>query len=208
MATLTIPTSSDPFQKQTVRLDGIDFVLSLSYNQREERWYVSMKLSPIASRWSQRRGFRGRSGNDRGGATPQARRHELDPCRVGGRCLFPLRGVVVFDRNGVLRGNHSLEFCHFRQHHPRLQQGDRASVGDHESFNDQQRPQSFDDRDLPGLRDPGGLRRLLDGAFYRFRGSTPSVVDKPIREPHWGLDTGCFDAMHLRPSGGDAWGDH
>lgn len=42
MATLTIPTSADPFQQQKVRLDGIDFVLALSYNQREERFYLSI----------------------------------------------------------------------------------------------------------------------------------------------------------------------
>lgn len=42
MATLIIQTSPDPFQKKKVRLDGIEFVLSLSYNQREERWYLSI----------------------------------------------------------------------------------------------------------------------------------------------------------------------
>jgi hypothetical protein len=42
MATLTIPTTEDPFQSQKVTLDGVPFVLSLAYNQREDRWYLSL----------------------------------------------------------------------------------------------------------------------------------------------------------------------
>jgi hypothetical protein len=42
MAILTIPTTSDPFQRMTVRLDGSDYVIELRYNQREERWYLSI----------------------------------------------------------------------------------------------------------------------------------------------------------------------
>jgi len=42
MAILTIPTSTEPFQRMTVRLDGRDYVLELRYNQREERWYLSI----------------------------------------------------------------------------------------------------------------------------------------------------------------------
>jgi hypothetical protein len=42
MAILTIPTTAEPFQRMTVRLDGRDYVLELRYNQREERWYLSV----------------------------------------------------------------------------------------------------------------------------------------------------------------------
>lgn len=42
MATLTLFTTADPFQKQNVNLDGVEFILSLAYNQREERWYLSI----------------------------------------------------------------------------------------------------------------------------------------------------------------------
>ncbi|MEI9951623.1 MAG: hypothetical protein WDO74_22250 [Pseudomonadota bacterium] len=39
---LTIPTTSEPFQRMTVRLDGRDYVLELRFNQREARWYLSI----------------------------------------------------------------------------------------------------------------------------------------------------------------------
>lgn len=42
MSVLTIPTTNDPFQKQTVKLDGRQYVLTLTYNQREERFYLSI----------------------------------------------------------------------------------------------------------------------------------------------------------------------
>jgi hypothetical protein len=42
MAVLTLLTTEDPFQKQNVNLDGVDFIVSLSFNQREERWYLSI----------------------------------------------------------------------------------------------------------------------------------------------------------------------
>lgn len=43
MATQTIPTTpGDPFYSQTTRLDGRDYVLHFAWNQREERWYLSI----------------------------------------------------------------------------------------------------------------------------------------------------------------------
>ena len=42
MAILTIPTTTEPFQRMTVRLDGRDYVLELRFNQREQRWYLSI----------------------------------------------------------------------------------------------------------------------------------------------------------------------
>jgi cag pathogenicity island protein 13 len=42
MTILTIPTTNDPFQRMTVRLDGRDYVLELRFNQREDRWYLSI----------------------------------------------------------------------------------------------------------------------------------------------------------------------
>lgn len=42
MSVLILPTTADPFQQQTMQLDGIKYVMSLSYNQREERWYLSL----------------------------------------------------------------------------------------------------------------------------------------------------------------------
>ncbi len=52
MAILTIPVSGDPFQTLKTRLDGVDYVLSLAYNQREDRWYLSIaddEETPILS---------------------------------------------------------------------------------------------------------------------------------------------------------------
>lgn len=43
MATLLIPTSPGvPYFTQKTRLDGRDFILKFSYNQREERYYLSI----------------------------------------------------------------------------------------------------------------------------------------------------------------------
>jgi hypothetical protein len=42
MARFVLPTTTDPFQRMTVRLDGRDYVLTLLYNQREDRWYISI----------------------------------------------------------------------------------------------------------------------------------------------------------------------
>lgn len=42
MATLLIPTSSDPYYSQKVKLDGRDFVFRFSYNEREARWYLGI----------------------------------------------------------------------------------------------------------------------------------------------------------------------
>ena len=52
MSTLIIPVTGDPFQTLKVRLDGSDYVLSLAYNQREDRWYLSIaddEETPILS---------------------------------------------------------------------------------------------------------------------------------------------------------------
>lgn len=52
MSVLLIPTSADPYQTQKVRLDGTDYLLSLSYNQREDRLYLSLaddEENPIVS---------------------------------------------------------------------------------------------------------------------------------------------------------------
>lgn len=43
MAALLIPTSpGTPYFTQKTRLDGRDFILKFSYNQREERYYLSI----------------------------------------------------------------------------------------------------------------------------------------------------------------------
>lgn len=53
MATLLVPTSPGvPFYTQKTRLDGVDYVLGFRYNQREDRWYLSLADSeeiPILS---------------------------------------------------------------------------------------------------------------------------------------------------------------
>jgi hypothetical protein len=36
-----ITTQSAPYYRQRTRLDGRDYVLDFSYNEREERWYLS-----------------------------------------------------------------------------------------------------------------------------------------------------------------------
>jgi hypothetical protein len=43
MAVLLIPTTpGEPFHSSKVRLEGRDFVFRLAWNQREERWYLSI----------------------------------------------------------------------------------------------------------------------------------------------------------------------
>jgi hypothetical protein len=42
MATLLIPTSANPYYSERVKLDGRDYLLRFSYNEREERWYLSL----------------------------------------------------------------------------------------------------------------------------------------------------------------------
>jgi hypothetical protein len=37
-----IPTTSDPFQSMTVTLDGVSFILTFYYNQRENCYYMSV----------------------------------------------------------------------------------------------------------------------------------------------------------------------
>lgn len=39
---LIISTSSAPYYSQRVRLDGRDYILRFSWNQREARWYLSI----------------------------------------------------------------------------------------------------------------------------------------------------------------------
>lgn len=39
---LLIQTSADPYYTQRVRLDGRDYILRLAWNQREERWSLSL----------------------------------------------------------------------------------------------------------------------------------------------------------------------
>jgi hypothetical protein len=42
MALLTVPTSTEPFYDQISELDGINYLLGFRYNQREDRWYLSI----------------------------------------------------------------------------------------------------------------------------------------------------------------------
>lgn len=43
MAVLTVPTTPGvPFYSQKTRLDGVDYLLSFRYSQREDRWYLSI----------------------------------------------------------------------------------------------------------------------------------------------------------------------
>ncbi len=52
MAAFLLSNSSDPFQSFKARLDGRDYLLSLAYNQREDRWYLSIaddEGNPIVS---------------------------------------------------------------------------------------------------------------------------------------------------------------
>src|SRR5262245_60003859 len=40
---LVVPTQARPYYSQRTRLDGRDFLLSFAWNQREERWYLSIE---------------------------------------------------------------------------------------------------------------------------------------------------------------------
>lgn len=43
MSVLLIPTTPEtPYYQQKTRLDGRDYVLHFAYNQREDRWYLSL----------------------------------------------------------------------------------------------------------------------------------------------------------------------
>lgn len=42
MTVFIIPTSKAPFRRQRTRLDGVDYLLSFVYNQREDRIYLSL----------------------------------------------------------------------------------------------------------------------------------------------------------------------
>lgn len=47
-----IPTREDPYYPMRVRLEGRDYILDFDYNQREERWYLSIadeEERPIAT---------------------------------------------------------------------------------------------------------------------------------------------------------------
>lgn len=49
---LLISTREDPYYQQRTRLDGRDYVLSFAYNEREQRWYLSLAdeaEAPIAT---------------------------------------------------------------------------------------------------------------------------------------------------------------
>lgn len=52
MPIFTVPTSDQPFYTQKTALDGVNFTLSFAYNQREDRWYLSIaddEETPIVS---------------------------------------------------------------------------------------------------------------------------------------------------------------
>jgi len=40
-----IPTSSDPYYSMRTRLDGKDYILAFAWNEREERWYLTISDS-------------------------------------------------------------------------------------------------------------------------------------------------------------------
>lgn len=47
-----IPTRDDPYYQQRTRLEGRDYVLSFAFNEREQRWYLTLAdeaESPIAT---------------------------------------------------------------------------------------------------------------------------------------------------------------
>jgi hypothetical protein len=67
MAVLAIPTTADPYYAQKTRLDGRDFILHFSYNQREDRFYLALhddEDAPIlhgiklVANWPLLRGYR------------------------------------------------------------------------------------------------------------------------------------------------------
>jgi hypothetical protein len=51
MSLLRLPTTADPFYTFSADLDGTEFFFRMSYNSREDRWYLSVYTaegSPIA----------------------------------------------------------------------------------------------------------------------------------------------------------------
>jgi hypothetical protein len=42
MAAIVLQNTDDPFQTFVSNFDGIKYTITLSYNQREERWYLSI----------------------------------------------------------------------------------------------------------------------------------------------------------------------
>ena len=42
MSVLFVPTSSDPFYDQITSFEGVDYLLTFRYNQREDAWYLSI----------------------------------------------------------------------------------------------------------------------------------------------------------------------
>lgn len=49
---IIIPTLEDPYYQQRTRIEGRDYVLSFAYNEREERWYLTIsdeEEDPIAT---------------------------------------------------------------------------------------------------------------------------------------------------------------
>lgn len=42
MSVQTIPTFSDPFWTQVTNLDGVDYTLTFTYNQREDVFYMTI----------------------------------------------------------------------------------------------------------------------------------------------------------------------
>lgn len=42
MSLITIPTTNDPFYKQVTALDGVDYTLTFTYDQREDCFYLTI----------------------------------------------------------------------------------------------------------------------------------------------------------------------
>lgn len=42
MSLITLPTTDDPFYKQVTALDGVDYTLTFTYNQREDVFYLTI----------------------------------------------------------------------------------------------------------------------------------------------------------------------
>jgi len=42
MSLITIPTTDDPFYKQVTSLDGVDYTLTFTYDQREDVFYLTI----------------------------------------------------------------------------------------------------------------------------------------------------------------------
>lgn len=45
MSILALQTFEDPFYSMTVPLDGVDYLLEFSWNQREDAWYFDISLT-------------------------------------------------------------------------------------------------------------------------------------------------------------------